>query len=905
MLISRKLLALLCSASALTLTQVAHAQTSAAAGAPTGPAQAPASDSATPTLGEVVVTAPRQEERARNVQFQAPNIVNVQSAETIAKYPDFNAAEALGRIPGVSLSSDTGEGRFVNIRGLDANLNGATYGGVVLLNTNPGGTAAGGGGRAVEFDTIPLGAIDGIVVTKTLSPDHEAEGLGGTVELTPRQASRLTKPFIDATIGWGYEPLHDHTGPFDGEVAFGARFGIGDHGLLIQGVGDGEGARAGWISNPTPFSFVLNYSRRDDRRGVDDLEQGYADDGLAASHASSGFDLRRYDYHRRRFGYGGEFDFTPNDEHRFYVRADVAGYTEAVHKNFLLFRNLQTTENPTTGFIAPAPGDPAGFLVTTQPQITLTDEQETHRNQVYVAGGEDHFDRAVLDYHVAYSRATFNVGYNIGARFAGPTVPFTYDNTTNLTYPSFGFPTGFNVNDATQYRLNRLTNNTTADRDEERTYAANFLFPLRLFSDDDRIKVGGQARIRDKAIDFAQDSYSMLPSLLLSNADTGASNIFYDDRYSNGPYINRYVIRSLIAGGSGVTVGGPTIVPTSTLRANENVFAGYGQYDVHIGKLGILAGVRVEHTDADYTTFEQITAADGSSSLTRLTQPSSYTNVFPTVQARYEITPRLLIRATYSTGIGRPGFTQIAAASSVDLSSSPVLISRGNPNLRPTTGDNFDLDVEYYLPHAGIIQVGLFDKEFDNYIVPRIENRITNDPLAPGQLATVTTFLNVSNAYARGVEAAYNQKFDFLPGALKGFGLEANVTYVDSQILEYAANQSSTGRNEFGLLPGTSRLTWNLAGLYEAYGFQARVAAQYVGPSLFGLGGDKSLDTIQDQRLTLDITSSYQIRPGVTVYFNARNLLNTPLRYYEGSSDRPIQREFYDVTYEGGLRFHF
>lgn len=905
MLSSRVVLALVGSTSLIAFSPAARAQTAPSAGAAAAPTRAPADDDGpTPSIG-VVVTAPREEVRARVVQYVAPNIVEIQSAETIAKYPDFNAAEALGRIPGVSLSSDTGEGRFVNIRGLDANLNGATYGGVVLLNTNPGGTAAGGGGRAVEFDTIPLGAIDGIVVTKTLAPDHEAEGLGGTVELTPRQASRVTKPFLDATLGWGFEPLHDHTGPFDGQVAVGARFGFGDHGLHIEGMGEPEGPRAGWISNPTPFSFVLNYSRRDDRRGVDDIEQGYIDDGVAPSHASSGFDLRRYDYHRRRFGYGGEFDFAPNDNHRFYVRADVAGYTEAVHKNFLLFRNVDASEDGDTGLIPPAPSDPAGFLTTTQPQVTLTDEQETHRNQVYVAGGEDHFGRTVLDYHFAYSRATFNVGYNIGARFPGPTVPFTYDNTRDTTYPTFGFPSGFNVDDPSRYTLDRLTDNTTGDRDEERTYAVNLLTPVRLFSDEDQVKVGLEARIRDKATDQANNAFSNVPALSLADASE-APNTFYDGHYSNGPYIDRYAIRGLIAGGGGVAATAPVEDLTSYLRAKENVYAAYAQYDVHLGALGLLAGVRVEHTDARYAAYEDAVPADGGDDILSLvSRPSSYTNAFPTVQLRYEVTPKLLLRATYSTGIGRPGFSQVSAASSVDFSNSPVLISRGNPNLKPTTGDNFDLDIEYYLPHGGIFQVGLFDKEFRNYIVPRVQNRVTTDPLAPDQLATVTTFLNVSDAYARGIEADYNQHFDFLPGALKGLGIEANVTYVDSQILEYAANQSANGRDEYGLLPGTSRLTWNLAGFYEAFGVQTRVAAQYVGPNLFGLGGDKSLDVIQDERLTLDLTSSYQLRPGVAFYFEARNLLNTPLRYYEGSSDRPIQREFYDVTYEGGLRVHF
>ncbi|HEY1425121.1 MAG TPA: hypothetical protein VGF50_00490, partial [Caulobacteraceae bacterium] len=124
-------------------------------------------------------------------------------------------------------------------------------------------------------------------------------------------------------------------------------------------------------------------------------------------------------------------------------------------------------------------------------------------------------------------------------------------------------------------------------------------------------------------------------------------------------------------------------------------------------------------------------------------------------------------------------------------------------------------------------------------------------------------------------------------------------------IVEYTAAQSLTGVQEDGLLPGTSPITWNVAGFYEAYGWDVRLAAQYVEHSLFGLGGLKSLDTIQDNRTTLDFTSAYHINPHWTVYFDAKNLLNTPLRYYEGEPYRPIQREFYDVTYEAGVRAHF
>ena len=922
-MLRNRTLALFASASLLACAGVASAQTgvpmapgqaagSESAPSQPGPAQAgptasPATEGRSPapqaaTVNEVVVTAPRQENLARIRQYDAPNLVSVQSADTISKYPDFNAAEALGRIPGVSLSSDTGEGRFVNIRGIDANLDGATYGGVVLLNTNPGGTAAGGGGRAVEFDTIPTGAIDGIVVTYTGLPDHEAEGLGGQIDLSPRSAAGINKPFFEGTLGWGYEPLHDHSGPFNVEGAVGARFGFDGTKLLVQGDGQPQPVRAGFFSNPTPFSFVLDASRREDRRAIDDLEESYVDDGLAPRNAVSQYDLRRYDYHRRRYGEGVEFDFQPNDHHSLYVRADIAGYNEAVHKNFLLFRDMGATEDATTGALPVPAGDANAFIDTTTPTSTLTDEQEAHRNQVYVIGGKDEFGPVVLDYHAAYSRATFRVNYNIGAQFAGPAnTPIIYDNRTSITYPSFSFPSGINLDDPSIYTLSKLSNNQNYDADEERTYAVNLFFPLHLINDNDRVKIGGQARIRDKVATEYDESYGDLPDITLQGI-SGPANTYYDGHYTNGPYINRYDVRTLIAT---LPNSGPVFNYGSFFNADENIYAGYVQYTTEIGPLGLLAGVRVEDTNAKYGGYIGATNPDGSSSETLQVRNQDYTNAFPTVQLRYTITPKLLARATFSTGIARPGFNQNTTATSVDLTQDPVTISQGNPSLKPTYGHNYDLDVEYYLPNSGIVELALFDKEFSNYIVPRVQNGVSDNPLAQGQLANITTYENISSAYARGIQADYHQKFTFLVKPLDGFGLDANVTVVDSRIQEYTGAQDLTGQAEYGFLPGTSQTTWNLAAFYEAYGAQVRLAAEQVSHSLFGLGGDKSRDVIQDGRTTLDLTSSYQFTPNYGAYFEAKNLLNTPLRYYEGSPDRPIQREFYDVTIEGGVRVKY
>jgi TonB-dependent receptor len=893
----RALTALLCGASLAALASVANADTA------TATADATATAAPTGVTG-VVVTAPREEVTARAVQLNAPNIVRVQAAETIIKYPDFNAAEALGRIPDISLSSDTGEGRFVQIRGIDANLDGATYGGVPLLNTNPGGTAAGGGGRAVEYDTIPTGAINGIVVYLTGEPDHEAEGLGGSIELSPRTAVNVDRPFVEGTLGAGYEPLHKHGGPYDGELAVGARFGIGDHGLFL-GDGADQTPRGGFFSNPAPFSFVITASLREDRRAIDDLEESYVDDGVAQFNAIHQYDLRRYDYHRRRFGYGGEFDFEPNDQHTYYVRADIAGYIESAHKNFLLFRKLDDIEGPNG--IPVDPANPHVFIATTQPAITLTDEEETHRNQVYVIGGKDQFGDVLVDYRGAYSRATFVVSRNIGAKFFGPKgVPITYDNVTTPNFPIFTFPTGFNVDDASQYTLNSVANNQEFDADSEWSGAANASLPLHLFGGEDQLKFGTELRFRTKTVTEIDDNFGDangdIPALSLDGLSFPALR-YYDNHYSNGPQINLHAIRFLISNGTIPQNAPPSFNQGSFIDDEENVYAGYVQYTGQWGPWGLLAGVRVEATDAHYGAF--VFDADGNATFDN--RPVGYTNAFPTVQLRYNFTPQMIARLTYSTGIARPGFNQNTSAASVNVTNSPgtAEITRGNPNLQPITGQNFDLSFEDYLPNGGILQAGVFDKEFKNYVADRIVRNVPDPLTPPGDDNVVTTFLNIPYGYARGVDAAYHQKFTFLPRPWDGLGIDANFTWVKSRFLEYDAATSASGTNQYGLLPGTSPITWNLAGFYEAYGVELRLSAQYVEHSLFGLGGDKSFDTIQDNRLTMDFHSAYQFDKHWGAYFDVKNLLNTPLRYYEGTSNRPIQREFYDATYEAGVRMRY
>ncbi|MBV8972258.1 MAG: TonB-dependent receptor [Sphingomonadaceae bacterium] len=847
-------------------------------------AYAAEASSSDPVADTIVVTARRANETARDEQRLAPNLINIQAAEDIVKYPDFNAAESLSRIPGVSLAIDTGEGRFVAIRGLDSNFNGTTFGGVTLLNTQPGGTYFGGGGRAVELDTIPIGSVDRIIVRKTGLPDQEAEGLGGSVELSPRSAAGLKKPFFEATLAGGYESFRNNGDVFNGEGAVGTAFGP-----------------------DRQFAIVLSGSYHTDKRAFDDIEPGPADSGTLADGVTpdprftnpqlGSVDLRRYNYNRRRFGFGGELDWDPNPQSHYYIRANDAGYTESVNRSVLQYRGLDNS--------VADPANRNGFIASgVSARSTLRDEQETHINFVAAAGGRNDFGAVIIDYQGSYTAATYHRDYDYGSQFREPArFNVAYDNVTNYAIPVVT-PIGFDPNNAAQFRLYSISNTTERAFDREEAGSVNITVPTTLLGGDGAFKVGGKLRFRDKIDSPINYSTQAFPTTLLSQVlGGGPYTDFYDGRYSVGYRPSAAAIRSIYntANPAGaLNIGG-------FFNDTENIYAGYAQYDGKFGKFGVLVGVRVENTDETLRGITSTTDAAGNTTTGPTSVNENYTNAFPTVQLRYEFTPQFIARATYSTGIGRPGFLQTTAGANVDVGNQSVSI--GNPRLRPITANSFDASLEYYLPDAGILSIGFFDKELDNYIL----QRITRDPNYPGisGITTISTYSNVNGAYARGFEANYTQKFSKLRAPFDGLGFSGNITYVDSrvQIRDALTNNAGDPAGPLGAsysaLPGTSKFTYNIATFYEAHKVQFRLSLLHVDAAIFQVGGADGLDVFEDARTTLDLTASYQVLPKMSVYFNAKNLLNTPLRYYEGYNSKTIQREYYDISYEAGVRLAF
>ncbi len=791
---------------------------------------------------EVTIVAKRLEKTARSEQKAAPNIVNIQSAETIEKYPDFNAAEALGRIPGVSMSEDTGEGRFVEIRGIDGNLNGATFGGVVLLNTNPGGTYFGGGGRAVEMDTIPIGAVDRLEVIKSLRPDMDAEGLGGVIEVSPRSAATIKRPFVEATLAGGYEALRGDYKPFRAEIATGFRSGA--------------------------WSAILTASQFNNNQAIDDVEADYFD---STGKTFDDLQLRHYDYHRRRYGLGTEIDYQPTSGHTYYLRANAAGYVESVLKRHQVLNGLgdSTTQS---GDVITASGASL--------QMNTTDEQEAHRNTIFAVGGNDRFGDVKLDYQLSYSRSSFRVEYNYGGRFDSDTdYTIAYNNGGDGNHPIFNIVRGGSINDGSQYYLKRLNNSQENDVDTENGAQINIAFPAHWLGDDE-LKFGLRLRDRTKTANKGAITYATTRQPLSQFGPTTTYTGYYDGAYTTGSFPNLPSLRAL------ANAAGGAIALDNVFDDNEKITAAYGQYSTTVGAWGFLGGLRVEKTDGTYRYNLKVNGVDG-----RALSKHSYTTVFPSAQLRYEFSDALIGRATWSTGIGRPGFNQLSTDSTVNTNA--MTVESGNPNLKPTTGNNFDATIEWYLPANGILQAGLFDKQFNNFIVQRNVIGTYNGDNGYHFLS----YYNISGAWARGAEFAYTQKFLGLSGIWSGLGVEGNLTLVDSQ--------AEIRPGEKKKLPGTSATTANLALIYEHEAVSLRLASEFVDKTLFGVGGDANGDLYQNARLTADFYAGYTINSQFNLYFKAKNLTNEKLRFYIGTSDRPVQREFYDQSYEFGIKAKF
>ncbi len=825
----------------------------------------------------------RGEVEAVNIERTADNIIQVLPNEVITSLPNTNIADAVGRLPSVSLERDEGEGKYIQIRGTEPRLSNVTINGIHVPSPE--------GVRNVKLDVIPADLVDMVEISKTLSANQDADAIGGSVNLVTK--SPADRPYVTALGMGGYTPISGGRKQYQFAGTAGQRFGVDKKfGLLFGG------------------SYDFN------ARGIDDVEPAPADNPLFNGNTFSGpntADLRNYHYDRTRYGFDGEADYKLGDMSSVYLRglfSKFRDYGEDWIYSPFIDTNPVTVNNvdyPNFFVTNPADGNNVcGITNTSGIQgcggMGFTDVYRKPAQQIFsVQAGARHAVRSTLiTYELALSQAHYTGGFP-RAGFDGPgagndSVAFGVD-TKDPFVPKFPVLNGVNIYDPTQYTLGYASteNDSVFERDVVGDISLNKQYSVG--SHYSSIEVGFKGWDARKTSRYDREAFNSAGGQLMSQfLSNFRDNNYYFGNYTYGPVIQFTKVLAAVQGGG--TSPNTTYNLQNAFDISERIWAGYVMNTISFGKLRLQAGVRIESTQDSLLANKLNLDSSGNFVPPAIPQTSanSYVNAFPSVQAQYRFGSDTILRASYGMGIARPNFGDIAPYFIDDPTSNPEF-SKGNPDLKPTHAQSFDLLVEHYLKPLGLIQAGVFYKALTDPIY---------SVTVPFQSATEATLINGPKAHITGFEAAWQQRLSFLPGGLNGMGVRANYSYTASR----ASFPVAIGeRTDHPTLVRTAPNNWNFDVTYDKKGLSARMGLTHNDGYIWSYAGapDKGPagDTYLYPHTQVDAQVSYWIPRGhgLQAVVSMLNLNNEVFGFYNGAERFPIQREYYSRTISAGLRW--
>lgn len=326
---------------------------------------------------------------------------------------------------------------------------------------------------------------------------------------------------------------------------------------------------------------------------------------------------------------------------------------------------------------------------------------------------------------------------------------------------------------------------------------------------------------------------------------------------------------------------------------------------VDTGDLLVVGGVRVEQTEVDIGANQAVFIDGDFQGLEARTGEASFTDVFPGVQARYEVNDRLVLRAAATTSIGRPDFVDLAPIASLDFIESVTgsglftgSLEEGNPDLKPFKATNLDAAVEYYMSRSSLISVGAFYKAIADPIFRRRQD--LTDVEVQGRRYEELELTRVENAEdgeILGLELSYQQQFDFLPGALRGLGAALNATFISSELTVF-------GRDDTLPFIGQPDRIYNAQLFYELGRVEARVGYQKTSRRLTTIilpGADYYRDDSED----LSARLSVRLAGDVSAYLEGQNLTDDENTVYQGMLPNIISNQKFGRTLRLGLSARF
>ncbi len=840
-------------------------------------------------IEEIVVHGIRySQELAIGVKRNAVGVVDAISADDMGRLPDKNAAESVDRLPGVSVTTDQGEGRFVVIRGVSSALNNLTINGV-----SAGSPEADGGGRAAPLDVVGGDMLNGIEVIKTPTPDMDGQGIGGTVNVkTPSPFDKEARMFGSFSSSIGDDEFSDNT-PWSANGTFAIRNSSDTVGLLVSAT----------------YSYRDYLARgifQDDWRDID----GESSDGSTTTDwIPERTKNNHYGLERKRTGLNANLEFRPDDSSKYYIRAYYSLFEEDELR--LRYEHFFTRDPFAISGLT-------GSSVGNRREQDLRQEQKDKQFANFSVGGENVLaNEWAVDYGAQFN-ANEQQEPNRKWEFRGNGYEdsWSIDGRGIATITS----TGQDPLDPSLLRFLRLRAQDNETTEDSAIAFVNFQKDIEFGSKPGFLKFGvkyaGTDRDNDESqvrhnlgntdwfmSDFGQagpaffnevDGYQM-PNL---GFNWGAANDFFDNNVNNTDFFEPDVEDTFVNDFD------------SDYQIDETIIAGYVMASLDLSDTAnVTFGVRVEQTDVDSTGFrfdeDNLTAV-----LMKAT--GDYTNVLPSVVFRWNATDQLVVRAAWTNAIGRPGFNQIANTS--EFFSEDILgelfgsISVGNPGLDPHESMNLDLSVEYYTESGGLLSGAVFYKDIDNFIFG-FSNQC--DTISGGDLSCefegisydVFTFSSVENAESAsitGFEVNYQQPLTFLPGLWSGLGIGLSGTIINSDM-------QIRGRDfEQSLLEQPDWITSFMV-YYQTERFEATLAIDDSDRYLDEVNGDDGTeDMFKDGYGRLDFKASYDFSDRYTVFVEWQNINDEPLIEFQSDvRNRNTQIETYGQTYTVGLSARF
>jgi TonB-dependent receptor len=850
---------------------------------------------------QVVVTAERLqgETEAINIERTADDIVQILPLKVITSLPNTNVADAVGRLPSVTLERDEGEGKYVQIRGTEPRLTNMMINGVEV--PSPEGQV-----RNIKMDAIPADLVDRIELSKTLSASQDADAIGGTVNLVTKSAG--DKAYYSFDGQGGYTPIQG--------------------GRTLGGFGGAAGKRFG-VNKQLGLFFGGTFDRNN--RGIDDLEPGQAATTFNGQNIAyiSTEDRRTYTYYRTRYGFDSTLDYN--------ISKNTSAYVKGFYSDFHDYGDVWVY-TPNAGAITGVNGSQITFDGTGSMNYHHYVRRPDQQVFSFQAGARHDLSSTLIYYNFAVSR-----GHNIGgqdfpsAYFTGPAVQYTLD-LSNPYVPNLKAPAGTNIFDPTQFSLQSSDGasfniyhatqlNFQGSASVARRYTVGSHFGT--------FEVGFLGRNAHK-YSFENDQYfndngsGITLSQVLgtySNPTYYAPNNLPVGPFSDYSKIDK-LLRQDVANGTLVLDPSQTGIKNfgATWDVNERVYAGYLMNDITFGKASLQTGLRIEATNTGYTAYQVNLSGGTFVNAVPVPGSSDYINVLPTVQFKYLLTPNTNLRAAFGMGISRPNFQDQVPSQQVDPNTTPQTLQIGNTSLKPTRANNYDVLVEHFFQPLGILQGGFFYKTLTNPIY--LTNTLLNSGPFSGFLQQQS--VNGPSAYIYGVEMAWEQRFSFLPGFLNGFGVSANYSYTTSRA-NFPDFFSSTikggaGRIDHPALQRQAPNTWNLGFTYDKARFSMRFAVSHNDANIYAYQylhdptpGDTNVPGIDkdpiygikgplgDQYLyahtQVDIQGSYRLYKGLSFVASGLNLTNEVFGFYTGSPIYPNQREYYHPSLILGMRW--